>query len=341
VAPPPEVGQHFAKGAWIGLYSGVDSKEAGEEMQNWVRASGADLLADGWQKRLTLLGGWAFDQDTRQADLVEFDRADPEKTFRRLAELDAAMRESRNLETRLSFLQPPGSHPTGIADARGVERSWKQHDTFLFRTAAGSFGILQFGEFRDNPPRVSFRYKLVRQSDGQVIQSAISATGGIQPDEMANKQIAQLKLQSAIRELTAAENQFAVGRITPSELQKAKLDRDTAAAELKGDLTEIARLKLQFAEQELQDAKKRLEVGVMTPSDCQKMEFARDIAAAELKGDAVEVARRRLQFAELELTVTEKRRDAGQATPAEYERAKLARDIATVNLQQVQKASAK
>ncbi len=188
---------------------------------------------------------------------------------------------------------------------------------------------------------VKIRYKLVRQGGGQEIQRTMSAVGGIQPDPMANQQIAQLKFQSATRELEAAESQFAVGRISPLELQKVKVDRDIATAELKGDMVEVARLRLQFAEQELQEAKKRLEVGAMTPSAYKKLEFARDIAAAELKEDAVEVARLRLQVAELELTVTESRRNLGNVTPAEYEQAKLTRDIAAINLQQVQKSNAK
>jgi hypothetical protein len=50
-------------------------------------------------------------------------------------------------------------------------------DTFLFRTAAGSFGILQYGEFRENPPRVRFRYKLLRTNRPVSTRQPTAAVG--------------------------------------------------------------------------------------------------------------------------------------------------------------------
>jgi hypothetical protein len=154
----------------------VKSNATGAAMQNWLRASDADLLADGWQKRLTFLGGWACDQVPWQADLVEFDRADAAKTLRRLQAIDADMRDARDPETRLSFLHPPGWYSAGRAEGAAAKRA-DSHDTCLFRTAAGNFGILQFGEFRDNPPRVAIRYKLLRPS-GTVLNRRTAAAVG-------------------------------------------------------------------------------------------------------------------------------------------------------------------
>ncbi|MCX6905991.1 MAG: serine/threonine-protein kinase, partial [Verrucomicrobia bacterium] len=67
VTPPPEVRAFFAKEDWIGWFYAVQKpKETSEKMQAWLRASGADLLADGWQRRLFFLGGWSQDQSSNE-----------------------------------------------------------------------------------------------------------------------------------------------------------------------------------------------------------------------------------------------------------------------------------
>ncbi len=156
VVPPPQVGEYFSREAWISWFSRLESEEASEQMQNWVRTSGVDLLADGGQRRLTFLGGWSQYQSSEQADLIEFDRAQPETTLQLIELHDRAMRESRDPGVHLSWLQAPGSYPTGLAH----KPSWTLHDTHLFRTAAGDSGLLQFVGFTQDG--VKIRYKLLK-----------------------------------------------------------------------------------------------------------------------------------------------------------------------------------
>jgi hypothetical protein len=99
----------------------------------------------------------------------------------------------------------------------------------------------------------------------------------------AKMDIAVLNLAAADQALKDAEKQFEVGLIPPSDLQKAKLGREIAAAELKKDPVQVAQLKLQVAELDFNVIEKMLEVGKATNSDYQKAKLARDIAAASLR----------------------------------------------------------
>ena len=102
---------------------------------------------------------------------------------------------------------------------------------------------------------------------------------------------ARLKLQQAELNLKDAEMKFAVGTITEYELQKIRLTRDLAAAEVKGDAPEIARLKLAVAELDLDVAGKQLAIGKATQQEYAQARLARDYAAAAaqkyLSGPAV------------------------------------------------------
>jgi predicted Ser/Thr protein kinase len=161
VVPPPQVGEYFSEEAWISLFSRPGSEKASEAMQTWVRTSGADLLADGRQRRLTFLGGWSQYQSSEQADLIEFDQAQPETTLPLIERHDRAMQESRAPGVHLSWLQAPGSYPTGLAQ----KPSWTLHDTHLFRTASGNFGLLQFVGFTHDG--VKIRYRLLKPASAK------------------------------------------------------------------------------------------------------------------------------------------------------------------------------
>ncbi|MGO8927738.1 MAG: protein kinase domain-containing protein [Limisphaerales bacterium] len=95
------------------------------------------------------------------------------------------------------------------------------------------------------------------------------------------QEIARLKLEFAERELDEVARKVQVGMATPAELEKAKLARDIAAAELRRDAVEVARLRLQITEVDLRVIQKMLEVGRATPLDYDKAQLARKVAAAE------------------------------------------------------------
>jgi hypothetical protein len=99
--------------------------------------------------------------------------------------------------------------------------------------------------------------------------------------EARTKDIARLKLELAERELDEVAKKQQVGIATPSDFEKAKIARDIAAAELKGDAVAVARLKLQITEVDLRVIKKMVEVGRATPLDYDKAKLAREVAAAE------------------------------------------------------------
>jgi hypothetical protein len=144
--------------------------------------------------------------------------------------------------------------------------------TFVFETRTGIHGLLQITGFTDNPRGVKIRYKLVQQAGGQ-----ISIAG--EKRQTADEEIARLKLQAAEQDVKTPEARFAVGTITTNELQKARLARDIAAAETKGDSVEIARLKLQVADLDLDVAAKMSAVGTITKEEYTAAKLARDEAA--------------------------------------------------------------
>jgi hypothetical protein len=92
----------------------------------------------------------------------------------------------------------------------------------------------------------------------------------------SNQEIARLKLQQAEQELENTKKKFEVGLAPPVDYDKAKLSRDIAAAEVKGDIVEVARLKLAIAELDLEVAGKKLSVGKATPQEFDQAKLARD-----------------------------------------------------------------
>jgi serine/threonine protein kinase len=141
--------------------------------------------------------------------------------------------------------------------------------TFVFETRTGIHGLLQITGFTDNPRGVKIRYKLV-QNGKQNTSPASEA------ESNANQETARLKLQQAEQELENTKKKVEVGLAPPVDYDKAKLSRDIAAAEVKGDIVEVARLKLAIAELDLEVAGKKLSVGKATQQEYEQAKLARD-----------------------------------------------------------------
>ena len=144
---------------------------------------------------------------------------------------------------------------------------------YVFKTPAGTTGLLQVTGFTENPRGVKIRYKLVQ--NGKQNTSTTS-----EAEQNANQEIARLKLQQAEQELETTKKKVEVGLAPSVDYEKAKLSRDMAAAEVKGDNVEAARLKLAIAELDLYVAGKKLSVGKATPQEYEQAKLARDVAAA-------------------------------------------------------------
>ena len=98
-----------------------------------------------------------------------------------------------------------------------------------------------------------------------------------------DNEVERLKLDFAERQLKEAGQRRDNGVISEGEYQKAKADRDIAAAELKGDYVEIARVKLEFAEMELKAAKQRRDVGTASAAEYEQAKLTRDVAVVHLR----------------------------------------------------------
>jgi hypothetical protein len=133
--------------------------------------------------------------------------------------------------------------------------------------------MLQIVGFTENPRGVKIRYKLVQDGKPNAVTTS-------EAEKNASQEIIQLKLQQAELELKNAEMKFAIGTITEYDLQKIKLARELAAAEVKGDNAEVARLQLAIADLDLDVAGKKLAVGKATQQEYAQAKLARDAAAA-------------------------------------------------------------
>ncbi len=109
------------------------------------------------------------------------------------------------------------------------------------------------------------------------------ATNAPAAEQAADQEIARLKLRQAELAVKAAELKFSVGTITEYELQKIKLSRDLAAAEVKNDQVEVARLKLAMAELDLAVVGKKVALGLAPESEYDQAKLARDSAAIRYK----------------------------------------------------------
>ena len=110
-----------------------------------------------------------------------------------------------------------------------------------------------------------------------IVKTNALPTPATQPP--ADREMARLKLEQAEREVKAAELKFSVGTITEYALQKVKLSRDVAAAEVKGDAVEVARLKLAVADLDLDVVGKKVALGLAPQTEYDQAKLARDTAA--------------------------------------------------------------
>jgi hypothetical protein len=94
-------------------------------------------------------------------------------------------------------------------------------------------------------------------------------------------EIAMLKLQFTEEQLVEARKKHELGVIDPLELEKARAARDTARADLNGDVVEKARINLRLAQMQLDIAEKKRANGVA--NDYAEAKLARDIAAIQLR----------------------------------------------------------
>ncbi|HEV2437814.1 MAG TPA: protein kinase [Verrucomicrobiae bacterium] len=147
---------------------------------------------------------------------------------------------------------------------------------FAFQTPLGKRGLLEVTGFTENPRGVKIRYKLVQTGKPNV--STTSET-----ERSANHEIARLKLEQAEQDVKTAEARFAVGTMTSSDLEKARLTRDIAATEVKGDNLEVTRLKLQICDLNLDVVGKMFAVGKATQREFEAAKLARDEAAVYFK----------------------------------------------------------
>ena len=137
-------------------------------------------------------------------------------------------------------------------------------------------GILQITGTNAGPSGVKIRYKLV-----ETPQAVPSASVVFKASGSTNVNVLRLDLQAAEKTLKEVQTKVDEGVMPAQAAEEMKFERDTLAAELKGDAMEVARLKLQFAELELQNAEKLKANGVIPTGDYEKTKLARDIAAAE------------------------------------------------------------
>jgi len=154
----------------------------------------------------------------------------------------------------------------------------------------------------------------------------------------AESPAARIRLQDAEARLTRVERLYKTDAASPLEYEQAKLERDIAAAELRGDQKAVARLKLEFAEHRLRRVEELAKFEAASPRDVADARLERDVAAAELRGDRVAIARARYEYAEGRLKGAEELHQSEAISPLEYEQAKSARDLAKIEYERVKAA---
>jgi hypothetical protein len=151
----------------------------------------------------------------------------------------------------------------------------------------------------------------------------------------------RVKLETAEKALAAAKVSYEAGKSTLSEYLSARLEKEVAEAEWRGDTNAILRANLQFAEAEYSQAERKYPFGQVTIGELDKARLAKEIAEARLAGDAEGIARAELHFAERELFRAEAMYKLGKATQLELEKARLARIRAEEELRKVALAAPK
>jgi serine/threonine protein kinase/preprotein translocase subunit SecD len=121
------------------------------------------------------------------------------------------------------------------------------------------------------------------RAEGRNPDTAIAPTGAPHATK-GDAEAARLKLESADRVLKIIEAKYKLGGATSEEFFKAELDRDLAAAELRGDAVAAAQAKLHNAERRLEFYEPRVKAGYgATQLDLEEAKLARGSALAELK----------------------------------------------------------
>jgi hypothetical protein len=156
--------------------------------------------------------------------------------------------------------------------------------------------------------------------------------GDARAGDTAAAQVARLKLEAAQAALAIAKALYDAGTASATEYRAARLAKDIAEGELRGDTAAILRAKLQFAEEEYVQAETKDKHGLATIGELDKAKLAKEVAEANLAGDPVAAARAELQFAEGELRRAKMLLEVGKVTRAEVEKARAARDIAAAEL---------
>jgi serine/threonine protein kinase len=303
------------------------------EFITWVRKNGVDVgFCAGTDGSWSPFGLEAFDMGTYkfESDIIPADRIPRFRSVEEWQAYNAAHRDSPvqnprvgslvgvtnvwNDFTATQLVEPTNGVPAfflGLKHFALWYRSTNLTGSIAFSTRDGIQGMMQITGFTENPRGVKLRYKLVQNGKPNAVTTSAA-------EQNASQEIAQLKLRQAEKDVNDAEARFSVGMITEYDLQKIKLARDIAAAEVKGDNVEVARLKLAVADLDLEVAGKKLAIGNATTQEYNQAKLARDAETVRYKlvqqntkaGAAQpddELARLKLQIANSELEIAKRK----------------------------------
>ena len=166
----------------------------------------------------------------------------------------------------------------------------RDRDTQKLLDGEGDFSLFQdvqnLNRELQNDDATYTLFKTIEQRDPALarqcyfaMQSMLAKKGEYQTDY----KIAKLELQSAESLLEQVKEQFHVGHATSLDVEKAKITRDIAAAEVRRDDLEIARLKLSLSHLNVDSLEKLVAVGRASPWELEQAQKAEDIAALEFE----------------------------------------------------------
>ena len=162
LSPPPDIRALFKTpyGTRVSWESKSDPRAV--KMREWLRASGAKLMACGGEygERLEMREGFAIQPPWTGTNRVGFDQTDPNVVAKQ-AEVFLKPLQTNSV-IKILLLQPGYDPQLGL-----------RQDTFLFITREGTVGVLQILNTEDNPRGVKIRYKLV-QNGGTTKSAKIS-----------------------------------------------------------------------------------------------------------------------------------------------------------------------
>jgi serine/threonine protein kinase/LysM repeat protein len=153
LSPPPDIAALFKTPYNTRLSWEDKSDPRAGKMQEWLRTSGANLMAWGGEdaERLEMREGVAIQPPWTGTNRVGFDQTDPKVVA---TQTNVFLKPLQTNSVIKIFLLQPGYSP---------ELGLRQ-DTFQFMTRKGTIGVLQILNTEDNPPGVKIRYKLVQQN---------------------------------------------------------------------------------------------------------------------------------------------------------------------------------